>query len=109
MRHRLALGHHGCMRVDFEATLWRWESRRELWTFVSVPERLSDEILDRSGGYSHGFGSLPVEVTVGATSWRTSIFPGDSGYSLPIKRAVREAEGLSLGGPVPVSLLLLDL
>lgn len=96
-------------RVSFEAPLWRWQSRPDLWTFVSVPEHLSDEILDRAAGRTHGFGSVRVEVTVGATVWRTSIFPGDSGYSLPIKRAVREAEELSFGGPVEVSSLELEL
>ena len=97
------------MRVSFESPLWQWQSRPDLWTFVSVPEDMSDEILDRAAGRTHGFGSVRVEVTVGTTVWRTSIFPGDNGYSLPIKRAVREAEGLSLGAPVPVSLRLLDL
>ncbi|GIG24725.1 DUF1905 domain-containing protein [Cellulomonas denverensis] len=97
------------MRVSFEAPLWQWQSRPDLWTFVSVPADLSDEILDRAAGHTHGFGSVRVEVTVGATTWRTSIFPGDDGYALPVKRAVRDAEGLSLGGPVGVSLRLLDL
>ncbi|MEV7972783.1 DUF1905 domain-containing protein [Cellulomonas sp. NPDC089187] len=97
------------MRVDFEAVLWRWDARPGLWTFVTVPEELSDEILDRTAGYTHGFGSVRVEATIGGTTWRTSIFPGDSGYWLPIKRKVREAEGLVLDGNARVSLVLVDL
>jgi len=99
------------MTFDFEAPLWLWEARRaERWTFVSVPEDASDEILERAGAFARGFGSLRVEVTVGGTTWRTSIFPdgGKRAYSLPIKKAVRTAEGLAVGEPVQVRLRVLD-
>ncbi|QZN84663.1 DUF1905 domain-containing protein [Cellulomonas sp. C5510] len=99
------------MTFDFEAPLWEWDARRtERWTFVSVPEEASDEILERAGVFARGFGSLRVEVTVGGTTWRTSIFPDGKqrAYSLPVKRAVRDAEGLTTGGPVRVRLRVLD-
>ncbi|WP_158372441.1 DUF1905 domain-containing protein [Cellulosimicrobium cellulans] len=99
------------MTFDFEAPLWLWEARRaERWTFVSVPEDASDEILERAGAFARGFGSLRVEVTVGGTTWRTSIFPdgGKRAYSLPIKKAVRAAEGLEVGESVRVRLRVLD-
>ncbi len=49
-------------------------------------------------------------MTVGGTTWRTSIFPdsGKRAYSLPIKKAVRAAEDLEVGGPVRVRLRVLD-
>ncbi len=99
------------MTFDFEALLWVWDARRaERWTFVSVPEDASDEILERAGAFARGFGSLRVEVTVGGTTWRTSIFPDSQkrAYSLPIKKAVRAAEDLEVGGPVRVRLRVLD-
>lgn len=99
------------MTFDFEAPLWEWDARRaERWTFVSLPEDASDEILERAGAFARGFGSLRVEVTVGGTTWRTSIFPDGKrkAYSLPVKKAVRAAEGLAVGGPVRVSLRVLD-
>jgi hypothetical protein len=79
----------------FTAPLWQWQARRDAWFFVSVPDDLSDEIAARSEGLTGGFNSVPVTVTVGSTSWRTSIFPGGDGrYSLPMKKAVRVAEGI---------------
>jgi hypothetical protein len=96
---------------EFDARLWRWGRRQDaLWTFASLPEDLSDEVLELGEPYVRGFGSLRVEVTVGATTWRTSIFPdADRGaYVLPIKRAVREAEALLLDGPAHVRLRLVD-
>ncbi len=96
---------------EFDAPLWRWGRRPDaLWTFASLPEALSDDVLELGEPYARGFGSLRVEVTVGATTWRTSIFPdSDRGaYVLPIKRAVREAEALVLGGTAHVRLRLVD-
>lgn len=97
---------------EFEAPLWRWEARAtDVWTFVSLPEALSDELLELGEPYARGFGSLRVEVAVGDTVWRTSVFPDAArrAYVLPVKRAVREAEGLTLGGPALVRLRLVDL
>jgi hypothetical protein len=92
----------------FAAELWRWESRRELWTFVSVPADLSAEIAENTAGLAGGFGSLAVEARIGGSRFRTSIFPsGDGTYALPVKRAVREAEGVGLGDRVEVELALI--
>ena len=99
------------MRYDFEAELWLWEARRtDAWTFVSLPTDIADEVLELTAPFERGFGSVRVEVTVGETVWRTSIFP-DSGkrtYVLPIKKAVRKAEQLQVGDTARVRLVLLD-
>jgi hypothetical protein len=51
-----------------------------------------------------------VGVTVGATRWQTSIFPDSSrgAYVLPVKRAVREAEGLEVGDTCTLRVELVD-
>ncbi|MET8999993.1 DUF1905 domain-containing protein [Amycolatopsis sp. Hca4] len=88
------------MTVGFEAELWEWDARRtETWTFVSLPPEASDDIREHTAGPRRGFGAVRVRVTLGATSWRTSIFPDSSrgAYVLPVKRAVREAEGIEVG------------
>ena len=95
---------------EFDAVLWEWESSPEgtAWVFVTVPEDETEEIRLRSGP-PRGFGSVRVEVTVGATVWRTSIFPSSDTYVLPVKKAVRAAEGLEIGDTVRVRLTLVDL
>jgi len=97
------------MSDRFEAELWEWESRAA-WFFVSLPFELSDRIEARMRGYERGFGSLRVQARVGATVWRTSIFPdgGRRTYVLPIKRQVREREGLLPGRRVAVEIELVD-
>jgi hypothetical protein len=97
--------------VVFDAELWMWDARRaDRWTFVSLPDGASEEIRDLAGGSRRGFGSLRVRVTVGASTWATSIFPGSGGgsYVLPIKRAVRTAEALDVGDTATVTVELVD-
>ena len=49
-------------------------------------------------------------MTVGGSSWRTSIFPADTDrYDLPVKKTVRRAENLEPGDRVRVRLELVDL
>jgi hypothetical protein len=97
-------------RFEFSGELWRWEARRELWTFVTLPEGASDRIVAVVGDRTNGWGSVRVDATVGATRFRTSIFPDtDRGaYVLPVKRVVRESEGLELGALVAVEIELVD-
>lgn len=94
---------------EFTAELWRWKAREEesggAWFFVSLPFELSDDIEAESVPV-RGFGSVRVEVSVGSSTWRTSVFPSaeEKTYVLPVKKAVRVAEGLVEGGPCSVVL-----
>jgi hypothetical protein len=88
----------------FEAELWAWEARRELWVFAALPAEASDEIADQPRPPS-GFGSVKVRVRLGASEWTTSIFPdgGRGAYVLPIKKSVRTAAGVGVGDVVTLS------
>lgn len=94
--------------LTFEAELWRYPGESG-WCFVTVPVALAEEIREVAGEVRRGFGSVRVSVTVGSTTWSTSVFPDASSgsYVLPMKQAVRRAESLEVGDPVPVSLTLL--
>lgn len=99
------------MRFAFDADVWVWDARQaDTWTFVSLPAEASAEIREFAAGMPRGFGSVRVGVTVGATTWRTSVFPStaEGVYVLPLKKAVRHAEGIGAGDRVRVNLELLD-
>lgn len=66
----------------------------------------SHELIRRlETGRRRGFGSVKLEVAVGGSRWSTSAFPlSGGGWFLPIKKAVRNAEGLSVGDMVTVTL-----
>ena len=97
------------VRIAFEAEVFRWDARAaDSWFFVNVPAEVSQDLRELPAP-PRGFGSLRVEATIGSTTWRTSIFPGREGYSLPLKKAVRVAEGLVEGGVATVELDVLEL
>lgn len=100
------------MTYEFDAQLWLWDARQaDTWTFLSLPPEIADEVLEIAAPYSRGFGSVRVEVTLGGSVWRTSIFPDNRArtYVLPVKKAVRRAEGIEAGDTVRVRLTLVDL
>lgn len=106
----MVVRHDGRMRFAFDAELWRWESRGATWVFATLPQDVSDEIQQVVAGMENGFGSVRVEVVLGGSTWRTSIFPSaDAGaYILPVKKAVRGAEGVDIGDGVRFEIELVD-
>jgi hypothetical protein len=98
--------------IDFTAALWIWDARRqEVWTFVTLPADASEEIRARTDdGLRRGFGAVRVQVTVGTSTWRTSIFPDKAraAYVLPIKKSVRTAESLGPGDTAKITVELIN-
>ncbi len=94
---------------DFEVALFEW-SGNAAWHFVAVPEPISDEIAARTEGFTTGFGSVRVRVRIGGTEWATSVFPDAKMgvYLLPVKKAVRQAEGLGAGSTARLHLELAE-
>jgi len=82
--------------------IWLYPGVHASWHFVSIDKKQSADIKERYGKHAKGFRSLPVSVTIGDTSWETSIFPSSSSgmYILPLKAKVRQAEGLFEGDEV---------
>ena len=74
------------------------------WRFLTVDKKQSAVVKEKHGMHRRGFGSIPVRVTIGTTSWDTSIFPSQEGtYLLPLKSIVRKKEGIDDGDPVTFS------
>ncbi len=96
------------MEVTFAAELWLWPGDAG-WHFISLPEAVADDIHARFAGSRRGFGSLKVHVRVGDTDWDTSIFPDSKAgtYVLPVKRLVRDREGIVAGDTVGVRLTVI--
>ena len=88
----------------FSAEVWEHDGDAA-WHFLTVPGDESDEIRELAPT-RRGFGSVRVAVEIGDTRWHTSVFPdATSGcYVLPVKREVREREGIDAGDVVDVAL-----
>ncbi|MCU1527186.1 MAG: hypothetical protein JWP75_949 [Frondihabitans sp.] len=94
-------------RYRFTSELWEWTAR-DNWFFVSLSAEASEEIGELPFA-PRGFGSVPVRASIGSSTWKTSIFPGSDGvFVLPVKKAVREAEGIQRFERIDVQIELLD-
>jgi hypothetical protein len=94
------------LSYDFDADLWLWPSK-DAWHFITLPVEHAEEIRFFAKT-RNGFGSLRVTVRIGASAWKTSIFPdsGSGSFVLPIKKEIRKAEGLAAGDRARVHLEL---
>ena len=95
--------------ITVTSLLWIWKGEAAgRWYFITVPEEQSDEIRAHAFGNPRGFRSVKVEATIGAVTWRTSVFPLNSGgYLLPVKAEVRRKADVGAGDEVTVDLQLL--
>lgn len=82
--------------------VWRWPGDGG-WYFVTLEKSLSEKI---RAVYTKGF--VKVNVTVGKTTWATSLFPHkQAGYLLCISKKVRRVEGIQEGDTVRVKIAIL--
>ena len=93
------------MDVEFSGELWFWKGPAP-WHFLTVPEEHCDELHASATVISYGWGMIPVTAQVGETEWKTSLFPKEGRYIVPVRLAVQRAEGLALGDMVTVRLLV---
>lgn len=94
----------------FDAALWRWTGNGAAWVFLTVPEDVADQVEALQVGPGRGFGAVKVRVTIGSSTWDTSMFPSQehASYILPIKAPVRRTEAIDAGDSVAVRVLLID-
>lgn len=94
----------------FEAELYAVGEDVGSWVFVDLPPHLSDTIDEELTSPPRGFGSVRVEVTLGPTTWRTSLFPSKRAgtYVLPVKKAVRRDADVEPGDLASFGLRVVD-
>lgn len=96
-----------------ESRLWLWSSGKTagVWHFLTIEGEVADAIRLSAlmvQGRRRGFGSVRVAAQIGDSRWQTSIFPHkeSGGWILPVKLAVRRAEGIAAGDMVAVHLTI---
>lgn len=98
------------------AALWQWTTPEApaSWYFLTLGGELGESLRAMAlmrrleSGAKHGWGSVKVTATIGDTTWATSMFPHkeSGGYILPVKAAVRKAEGIVPGDEVELTVAL---
>ncbi|MCM0606354.1 MAG: DUF1905 domain-containing protein [Xanthomonadaceae bacterium] len=85
-------------KFSFRARLWKYGGPAG-WFFVTIPKSTAKRIRKLYSSSEEGWGRLKTTATIGASSWKTSVWydtKADS-YLLPIKMAVRKKEKLAIG------------
>ncbi len=92
--------------------VWLWQGSdgapsKGSWYFLTIDGETASAIR-ASALNAAAWGSVYVEVTIGGTTWRTSLFPSKAhgGWLLPLKAAVRKAEKIAEGSVVEAVLAL---
>ncbi|MGW6128448.1 DUF1905 domain-containing protein [Cellulomonas sp. NPDC055163] len=93
------------MELEFSGEIIYWRGPAP-YHYVPVPGSESAAIGAVASQVTYGWGVIPVLARVGGTAWETSLFPRDGRYLVPVKVAVRRAEGLELGDTVTVRLVV---
>jgi hypothetical protein len=93
------------VELEFDGEIIHWRGPSP-FHFVTVPDEPSAAIESVKSLVTYGWGAIPVQARIGDTEFRTSLFPKDERYLVPVKDAVRRAEQLSVGDVVTVVLQL---
>ena len=91
------------MEIGFTGEVFQWRGPSPFY-YVAVPDEDSADIREAAALLTYGWGVIPVRVRVGDTVWETSLFPKDGRYLVPLKDAVRRAEGIGDGDLITVDL-----
>lgn len=92
-------------QYKIRSKVWIYPGMAGTWYFATVDKKKSKEIRETYGKHHRGFGSVPVQVIVGKTNWKTSIFWSKDGvYVLPLKAQVRKKEGVFEGDTITITL-----
>lgn len=93
------------MIIEFDGEIWYWRGPAPFY-FVTVPAEESEDLQVISEAVTYGWGMIPVQAHIGQTKWKTSLWPKDGRYIVPIKAAVRKAEKIAEGDQVTVRLFV---
>ena len=91
------------MDIEFNGKIWYWRGPSP-YHFVTVPAEQSRDLKTISSLVTYGWGVIPVHAQIGETEWKTSLFPKDGLYLVPIKDSVRKAENLAADDEVAIRL-----
>ena len=91
------------MNIEFKGEIIYWRGPAP-YLFVAVPEEPSRDLKAISTMVTYGWGVIPVHVRIGETEWKTSLFPKEGRYLVPIRMSVQKSENLKVGDNVVLQL-----
>jgi hypothetical protein len=93
------------MDFEFSGEIWFWRGPAPFY-FITVPDEECGEIQSVAAMVTYGWGVIPVLAQVGGTEWKTSLFPKNGRYLVPLRKNVRTTEKLAEGDMATVRLTI---
>lgn len=93
------------LHFTLQGAVFQWRGPAPYY-YIALPETACEQIRGLANEVSYGWGVIPVEARIGGTAFTTSLFPKDGRYLLPLKYAVRKAEGIGDGQTIDYALSL---
>lgn len=97
------------LEIELKRKVELYGTEKGAWHFIVLPKSISKDLREMFHGMTGGFGSLPVEVKIGKTIWKTSIFYSarDGAFLLPVKAMVRKNENITAGKTVSFTIRII--
>ena len=92
-------------RFSFETQIIEWRGPSPFF-YAPIPAQHVNELRRLVKIVSYGWGVAPVEAQIGDVAFKTSLFPKDGGYLLPLKDAVRRQANITAGDMIGVELTI---
>jgi hypothetical protein len=91
------------LRFEAEVIYWRGPSP---FFYAPLPAPCAEAIRRVARHVTYGWGMIPVDATIGPTTFYTALFAKDDTYYLPLKAAVRRKCDITAGDTVAVEMTL---
>lgn len=101
------------MDVSMTMTVMKWTVRADViewrgpspYFYLPMSGEESADLKIEAAGLKY-WGQVAVQVVIGGTTFTTAVFPKDGRYLVPLRAAIRKAEGIELGTRVSATVRL---
>ena len=93
--------------LSFTGTVIEWRGPAPYY-YLPLTDEAAEDVHDIRKVATYGWGVIPVSARIGDMEFETSLFPKDGGFLLPVKVAVRRAEGIDTDDVVTVRMAVVS-
>src|SRR5881392_3712444 len=91
------------LEFRFETQVIHWRGPSPFF-YAPLPAHQVATLRQIAKAVTYGWGMVPVEARIGDVAFKTSLFPKDQTYLLPLKDAVRRKANITAGDTISVDL-----
>lgn len=93
------------IELSFETRVFYWRGPSPFF-FAPIPAEHVDAVRRVARAVTYGWGMIPVEARIGEVAFKTSLYPKDVTFLLPLKVDVRRRANVTAGDLIAVDLTI---